>query len=412
MIMRLKTFSIPMKKRMTGRLFLFLLGLLLSGRLSAGTAPVIGLTTFNNAFSATTNLLASVPSPGSVANVGNTGETTGILATGWDFSITAPTGNVSMSASAAGENPGGASDYCIRMNSLSGITVQTTSVKSDDASAFSLQYVYLKLNITAGAPANMTITGYFNGTAVSGAVMTVTGIAGSTWTQINVSAVTAFQNINEFRFTQAVSTSATITFEVVDQIDIAAAIPLPLTLTNFLGQRSGNDVLLKWTTVSEQNTSQFEVERGTDGNTYATVGQVAAAGNSVLPMYYSFTDVLPVSPADAWFYRLKMTDLDGQFTYSPILVVSAAAPGGSSVGVYPNPFRQELSIAIQSPGPDKANIFITDESGKTLLTTTLILQQGSNLLPLPVTGGWPAGLYVLTLSTSRVRQSLKILKSQ
>jgi hypothetical protein len=221
--MHSQSFDTSVKTRLAGRLLLISFILLLSGRLSAQTAPVIGITTFNNAFSASMSLLGSTASPGTVLNVGSTG----LMGTGWDMTITAPGGNVSMSAQTNGANPGGASDFCIRMNSLSAGISEIPAVKSDDASAFSLQYAYLKLNITAGAPANMTITGYLNGVAVSGAVMTVNGIATQTWTQVNVSTVTAFQNINEFRFTQAVTSSATITFEEVDQIDIAAAVILP-----------------------------------------------------------------------------------------------------------------------------------------------------------------------------------------
>ena len=397
-----------------GVMLLLLFGQLLAAGTfpMSGTAPSIGITTFNNAFSGTTALLTNVPSPASVANVGNTGEATGILATGWDFTVSASAGNVSITVSAAGANPGGAGDYCIRMSSVTaGDVVQTTSVNSDDGSAFSLQYAYIRLNITAGAPANMIITGYRSGVAVSGATATVTGIPNATWTQIDVSAISAFQDIDQFTFTQAGTTSAHITYEIVDQIDIAAAVPLPLTLTDFSGRLSGNSVLLDWMTASEQNTSYFEVQRATDDKTYTPIGQVAAAGNSTLPLNYQFTDLLPASPATTWFYRLRMADLDGESTFSPILAIGASA-GDLPLAVYPNPFRQQLHIVVESPGPDKVNIIVSDPGGKILLTTTMPLQQGTNLLSVPSVQGWPDGLYLLSLSTSQNKRTFRIVKNK
>ena len=389
---------------------LIVLASLLSSGILAATTPVNGTTTFNNAFSATGNLLASTPSPATVTNVGNTSEPTGILPTGWDFTVTAPGANVSLAAIAAGANPGGGSDFCIRVNSLTvGTSVQTAAVKSNDGSAFDLQTVYLRLNITAGAPANITITGYRSGSAVIGATATVTGIATNTWTLFDISAVAAFANVDEFRFSQVV-TSATISFMAIDQITIAAT-SLPLTLINFSGQRAGNDVRLDWTTASEQNTALFEVQRGTNGADFSAVGQVQAAGNSTQTLQYTYTDALPTASATAWLYRLKLADLDGRFTYSPVLRISAPATG-LSFSAYPNPFRQQVVITAEAAEAGKAQLTMRDMGGKLLLRQDLSLQKGASSFSLPSTAQLGKGIYLLNIATSHGQQTLRLVKTE
>ena len=240
-----------------------------------------------------------------------------------------------------------------------------------------------------------------------GATLTVNSIANNTWTQFDVSANTAFYNVDEFRFTQT-GTGATITFEVIDQITIAAPINLPLTLIDFNGLRADNKVNLQWTTASEQNTSTFEIQRGNNGSDLATVGQVSAAGNSSQTLHYQYTDAPPASSA-ALLYRLKMIDLDGHFTFSPVLNISPQA-STHSLSAYPNPFRQQATIVIQSPVADKLHLTIADMSGRIILSQDLSIQRGNTILPLPSAGRLPKGTYLLTAATSRQKQTLQIVK--
>ena len=78
---------------------------------------------------------------------------------------------------------------------------------------------------------------------------------------------------------------------------------------------------LEWATGQEANLRTFVVERSSDGDHWAPVGQVAAKGSY---SQYEFSDS---SPLDAgrdvvFFYRLKMVDNDGSIRYSEIREVS------------------------------------------------------------------------------------------
>ena len=108
--------------------------------------------------------------------------------------------------------------------------------------------------------------------------------------------------------------------------------PLPIESVSLQGLAQGNNNLLTWQTIDEINTTDFKVERSTDGTNFTDIGSVTAIGSG--NNGYSFTDnQLPT--ASKFFYRLKMSDKDGVVNYSQTIVLYSAAASGLSV--YPNP---------------------------------------------------------------------------
>ena len=134
------------------------------------------------------------------------------------------------------------------------------------------------------------------------------------------------------------------------------SVPLPLTLTRFTANRDNDASVLQWETAQEQNTLDFVVQRSTDGQNYASIGTVAAAGNSSSARNYEFTDQTPQPNAN--YYRLKQTDIDGTFTYSPISVVNFPvsgrliwyATGAASVEVYYSQGNNEFYTLVDASG--------------------------------------------------------------
>jgi hypothetical protein len=363
------------------------------------TAPSIGTTNFNSLTSVL--LFSGLSAPATASNVGSLG---------WDFTVNTDGGVVSSAIVTAGVT--GPTDICIRVSrTTAGFTITDIRTLSNDGSAFKLNHVYLKVNLISGAPADMTLTGYRNGVAVSGATKTITGITTNpTWTNFDVSGIAAFNKVTEFRFTQAGSSSAVISFAAVDEIDIAAPIPLPLTLDDFSGQRQDNTVFLNWTTLQEQNTAWFEIQRAIDATNYQAVGKVQAAGNSNLPLNYEFSDNLPVLPATQYYYRLKMADLDGRFTYSPIISIGIPA-GVFHLIAYPNPIGSATTLTATSTVSEDALLTVTDMSGKQMFARTVHLHKGNNILPLPFFEDLGKGIYQLRVATYQNTGTIRLLKT-
>ncbi len=393
-----------MAKSLLMRLKIFYLCLLLlpASLLFAGTAPMQGTTNFNSLFSGTGGLAGPLASPLTVTNAGGSG---------WDFTCTAPTATGMSISVIGGGTSGGMNDWNIRMSTGSGsISMGTAAVSSDDHSLFRLSSVYARINMPPASTANLTLTGYRSGAPVPGATLTINGIItnNTLWHLFDVSSITAFENIDEFIFTQT-STTAVMTQVAVDDITIAAPIDLPLTLLGFNGQRTDNKVNLQWSTAQEENTAGFEIQRGDNGSGFTPIGLVPAAGNSTQTLNYNYTDTPPVTSSPAYFYRLKMSDLDGRSTYSPVLRISAGS-SGLSFAAYPNPFREQLAITMEAPEADKAQLTIRDINGKQLLRQDFSIKKGTNSFPLPAMVRLPRGLYLLNISTSHQQQTIRVLK--
>ena len=365
------------------------------------TTPAQGTTNFNSLAQMNLTGGVTVPTPTTVTNVGSLG---------WDFTINTEGGNVTMSTAGAGVS--GASDVCIRMTrSTAGFFIISGGVKSNDGSAFLLNHVYLKINLFTGSSADMTITGYRNGVAVTGATKTITGISSSAaWTLFDLSSISGFGNVNEFRFTQAGSSSAQLSVYAIDEIDIAAAVPLPLTLINFSGLRQDNTVRLNWTTASEQNTANFEIQRSDNTVTYLPVGTIAAAGLSVSPRHYQYNDNLPIPSAGKYFYRLKMTDLDSRSTYSPVISIDANSTS-FGLAAYPNPVGSSTTLSANSPATRNALLTVTEMGGRRVVSKPVYLQKGSNVLPLSFFGGLQKGVYLLQLASKDQTETIRLLKT-
>jgi hypothetical protein len=96
--------------------------------------------------------------------------------------------------------------------------------------------------------------------------------------------------------------------------------PLPITLLRFDANPIGDNAAeLVWVTVSEINSDRFEIERSIDGLVFHKVGEVKASANSIVEKHYTYFDHNITT--SLVYYRLKMVDFDGLYTYSKIKTI-------------------------------------------------------------------------------------------
>ncbi len=143
--------------------------------------------------------------------------------------------------------------------------------------------------------------------------------------------------------------------------------PLPLSLVSFTGKLEGNQINLSWQTASEQNTSKFGIEYSTN-ETFTNIGTVVAAGNSSSTKNYSFMHRSPEKGNN--YYRLKMTDADGQCTYSPVVSVRLSLKQGG-MALYPNPAREYVIVEHPITITNLAQIKLVDMKGRLVRTIKL-----------------------------------------
>lgn len=177
---------------------------------------------------------------------------------------------------------------------------------------------------------------------------------------------------------------------------------LPLTITLFTGQVEHKAAQLKWQTANEQNTAWFNVEHSVNGLTFTTIGKVKAAGYSAVERDYAFADA---NLSDATnYYRLKMLDADGKFTYSKIIKLDI---GNSDVLVtYPNPARDY--VVVRHPAVNtNAKLQVADMGGK--IIKTISLAQGASHSTISLQG-LPAASYTIIWQDGAREQTKTIIK--
>lgn len=180
---------------------------------------------------------------------------------------------------------------------------------------------------------------------------------------------------------------------------------LPSKLGDFTAVKKASGVQLNWETLTEQNTSRFDIERSADGTNFSPIGVVSAAGNSADKKYYSFTDNLPSGGTN--LYRLKLVDIDGALTYSRIVAVKDE--NLYTLQVFPNPVNDFLQVQFPVAKREAVQINITDAAGKIVYSKQIQLSEGNNAASIPV-HHLPKGMYYLIVEGSNGRQSKTFIR--
>lgn len=183
--------------------------------------------------------------------------------------------------------------------------------------------------------------------------------------------------------------------------------PLPVLYNYFLASKlNDRTALLKWETEQEFNNAYFEVERSVDGLYYYKLANVSAAGNSQIPIAYSFIDYEPKVGKN--FYRIKQVDVNGSFTYTESRLLHFNADGAGTIKYYPNPTQGKLTIEFPQ------EIYIQTKSIKLFSASGALIKQMSvaansdKYLPLDLSK-YNKGVYFIQIKTSTNLSTLRII---
>jgi len=194
--------------------------------------------------------------------------------------------------------------------------------------------------------------------------------------------------------------------EVSNLYTYFSATPLPLKWVSFTAQALGDHIDLQWQTADVVNNDHFEMERSTDGNSFSTIGSLSnksgqmdiSGGGS-----YSFTDSTPVKGAD--LYRIRQVDLDGKYSWSPIVEVTFT-PLGKGIYLQANPVRDAITL-VNTQQQVVRNLQIVDLSGRVLVSR--ICNSSNNFVSENV--GWlQPGYYFLRVSTVETATTMGFIK--
>ncbi len=134
--------------------------------------------------------------------------------------------------------------------------------------------------------------------------------------------------------------------------------PLFISLSEFTVSKNNCFANLNWKTSSEINSEKFEVEVSTDANaTFTATGTIAASTNSTISKNYQFN--FSMETGVQYYFRLKMINRDGSFTYSEIRKVSCNEVK-TQIAIAPNPVVDIFKISGMEKGKNTISIYSND----------------------------------------------------
>ncbi len=155
---------------------------------------------------------------------------------------------------------------------------------------------------------------------------------------------------------------------------------------NFTCDNSSNasrfNVIIDWVTLEELNSTFFSLERSLDGKEFSRIGTVKAAGNSNIPVSYSFTD-RDITSDTTFYYRISLTDING---YTKILNMLPVTCNNNitydlNIKLFPSPGSNSVSVSIYNPEKNSqgSEIEIIDILSRKIVSKSFQVKCGENL---------------------------------
>ncbi len=166
---------------------------------------------------------------------------------------------------------------------------------------------------------------------------------------------------------------------------------VPLELGDFYGEYINGINTLTWITFSETNTARFDIEKSNNGRDFTAIGKTDAARFSVEKQTYEFKDGRPLSGNN--YYRLKMIDLDGSFSYSPTITIEVNKP--FDIALFPNPNNGNFTLQVNGTAPTDLLVEVYNVTGQRMWTGQVDKDQPQPFITLSST---PGGLYWVRVS--------------
>lgn len=141
--------------------------------------------------------------------------------------------------------------------------------------------------------------------------------------------------------------------------------PLPVSWLYFKGAAFPEGNRLEWATSTERNTAFFEIESAPDARHFVSIGKIEAQGYSQEEETYHFIDLRHTTALS--YYRIRQVDKDGKYSFSEVIALS----GHSETKVYPNPFREKLTVEYASTDAAVGLIRIFNSLGQPILQQRL-----------------------------------------
>ena len=183
--------------------------------------------------------------------------------------------------------------------------------------------------------------------------------------------------------------------------------PLPITLLSFKGELNDrSEADLSWKITHQRNFKGFDVERSPDAQLFTAIKNVDAIPGNAAIYEYHFTDKMVSIGLN--YYRLKMIDNDGNFSYSEVVkIVNNGA--GQFVTLMSNPVKEAITLSVNNNSLKPISAILYNAVGAKVAAWQLGTKTGTIQLPVEQYKLTP-GVYLLQVSDGNKVETLKVVK--
>jgi hypothetical protein len=181
-------------------------------------------------------------------------------------------------------------------------------------------------------------------------------------------------------------------------------VTLPLELTVFEAKNEESSITLNWTTENEFDFSGFELQRSVDGINFSKIAFLQSTGTNETANY-RFTDKDVVS-SNPYFYRLKMIDNDGSYSFSGII-------SGKRLDLRQNELiditiseNSHIEVGFELAKEDYLTINIFDLNGKVIARQTAFYPAGRINVDFDLSPN-QSGIYCIQIGSSEYNRVKK-----
>ncbi len=264
------------------------------------------------------------------------------------------------------------------------------------------------LEVRGGTTVTATTAAYFS---LGNVTQTITGTPG-TWVQLSVVInipVNTYKKL-EISIKTPNACGGNAAYVAIDDLCLLEPVSglLPIVMTPLKAAYMNGVSHLTWSSLQEQNTSYFEIQKSYDGVNFDHLSDLPAKGSSDVVVNYSFDDIK--ANAGINYYRLKLMDRDGQYQYSNIAAVNVNIKGIHVTGIYPAPFTDRINVTVSSEAKTQATLSLFDNAGKLLGTQQHMVNKGINNLVMLDLDKLAKGFYTIRIQVGDEVTVKKLIK--
>lgn len=188
--------------------------------------------------------------------------------------------------------------------------------------------------------------------------------------------------------------------------DLYDTIYLPVTLLDFSGRGYPGYNQLEWTVAQEMDFNRYELERSTDGSVYTKVATISAQ-NQAVQITYKHQDNTALFET---YYRLKLVDIDGRFTYSSVVFIRKTK-AKNEFSVVGNPFSNEIVLKYKLSNNQNIHVQLFNAAGSLIRKEAYAATAGTGIYTITGFGQLSPGVYFLKIESGGERQTIRLLKN-